>query len=1034
MSLSATAVRRPVATAMVFLGLTVLGAFSFMRLQVDLFPSIDFPTINVVTAYPGVAPEEIETLLTRPIEGAVARVEGVDRLESTSLEGRSRVALRFDWGKDLETAANDVRAAVDRVRDQLPDDAGSPVVFKFDLANFPIMNVALSADGMDEGRIRRFAEDVVRPRLERIVGVADVEVRGAREREIRIEIDPERLASLGLTLQDVTAGLRAENLTVPAGVVRERRENVLIRAMGEVSSLHELSQVVLTRQGGVPIRVADVGILVDGFSEVENIVRINGVQGVQLVIRKSPDANTVEVADLLYEAIDVFNRDFADQAEMRIIVDSSTFIRDAIDGILLALLIGSFLAILVLLTFLQSVRATIVVGVAIPVSAISTFLLMKQFDLTLNLISFGGLAVGLGMLVDNAIVILENIYRHRENGLAPDEAATRGAEEVAGAITASTMTTLAVFIPVLFLGGFAAVFFSQMALVVTAALLCSLFAALTLVPVLSRVILRRVPGPAEDAPTNPVRRGLDALDRLYSRFVGRVLDLPLLVIGVSVALLAGAWTLFGDIGRELLPESDEGEVRIFAEYPAGTRVEVTQDAVLRIEELIAEHVPEAEEVLSTLGSPGFWSASGEESANVRINLVPHGERSRSSEEVAAALRPILAAELPGMRAFARPGTGLWIFNFIRGGDDRVRVDIRGFDLDTADALAQDVTRLLQDVEGLNNVRPSRQPGGRELRLYVDRERAADLGLSTRQVVESISVLVGGGRAGVFRESGDEFDIRVRLRAADLGDAERLLSVPIRLPAGGMVPLGDLVRAEEGETPRAIARLGQERIVSVGAGLDGTRTLGELNEDVRERLRELDVPENFSVLVAGEGEEQARTFGALGLGLLLALMLVYMIMAGQFESFLHPLIIMTSIPFALIGVVAALLYFDATLNINSFMGIIVLVGVVANNAIVLVDYINLMRRSFGYDLREAVIESARRRLRPILMTTLTTTLALTPIALATGAGSENQGPLAQVVIGGLISSTAISLMLIPVLYYNAERVRRWMATRSTPAAD
>ncbi|TVQ97245.1 MAG: efflux RND transporter permease subunit [Deltaproteobacteria bacterium] len=1027
MSLSRTAVRRPVATAMVFVALTVLGAFAFMRLQVDLFPSVDFPTINVITSYAGVAPEEIETLITRPIEGAVARVEGVDRLESTSLEGRSRVALRFDWGKDLETATNDVRAAVDRVRDALPDDAGAPIIFKFDIANFPIMNLALAADGMDEGRIRRFAEDVVRPRLERIVGVADVEVRGAREREIRIEVDPERLAGLGLTLQDVTAGLRAENLTVPAGVVRQPRENILIRAMGEIESLEELTQVVLTRRDGVPIRVADIGILVDGFSEVENIVRINGTQGVQLVIRKSPDANTVEVADLLYDAIDRFNRDFEDQARISIIVDSSTFIRDSIDGVLFAISIGGFLAILVLLFFLQSVRATIVVGVTIPIAAISTFLLMQQFDLTLNLISFGGLAVGLGMLVDNAIVILENIYRHREAGEDPEEAAIVGAEEVASAITASTMTTLAVFVPVLFLGGFAAVFFSQMALVVTAALLCSLFAALTLVPVLSSVLLRRV-GREEDESRNAIRRALDHLDRLYSGFVHTCLRFPLVVIGVSVALLAGAIHLFADVGRELLPESDEGEVRIMAEYPSGTRVEVTEAAVLRIEALIAEHVPEAADVLSTLGTPGFWSSSGEESASIRLNLVPHGERTRSSEEVAAALRPILARELPGMRVFARPGTGLWIFNFIRGGDERVRVEIRGFDMDTAELLMGEVRGLLGEVDGVTDVRSSRRAGGREVRMFVDREAAADLGLTTRQVVEGISMLVGGGRAGVFREGGDEFEIRVRLRGAELHSPERLLEVPFRLPDGGVVALGDLVRTEDGETPRAIERLGQERIVWVGASLDGTRTLGEINDDVRDRLRELDIPDDFSVLVAGEGDEQQRTFGALGLGLLLAMLLVYMIMAGQFESFLHPVIIMSSIPFAFIGAVASLLFFGATLNINSFMGVIVLVGVVANNAIVLVDYINLMRRKFGYALREAVVESARRRLRPILMTTLTTTLALSPIALATGAGSENQGPLAQVVIGGLLSSTAISLMLVPVLYYNAERLRGWLAGR------
>lgn len=1014
------AVSRPVATTMVFVALTVVGAFSFSRLSVDLFPELDFPSISVVTSYSGVGPEEMETLITRPIEAAIARVEGIEEISSFSSEGRSRVALRFDWGVQLESALNDVRASVERVRSRLPEDAAAPVVYKFDLTNIPIMYLAMTGD-MDEARLRRFAEDVVAPYFERVAGVASVDIQGARNREIRIEVDAERLTALEIGLMEVVGALRNQSLTVPAGLVEDGTRNVSVRAMGEFESAEEIVQAVVAWRGGVPIRIADVATVVDGFEDYVNIVRINGEPAVRLTISKSPGANTVEVSDDLHRAVERFNADYGDEAHLRVVVDSATFIRRSISGVQSSVLVGAALALLALLFFLQSVRSTLIIGVAIPISVIATFLLMYQLGLTLNLITFGGLALGIGMLVDNSIVILENIYRKREAGTAAKEAAVDGSAEVGSAIVASTMTTLAVFLPVIFLGGFAAVFFGQMALVVTSALLCSLFVALTLVPVMASVLLRRS-RPTLSKSRNPIGKGLRGLEAGYAWLVRQCLRFSPVVFIVAVAALAVSLTYSDQVGTELLPEADESQVSIRGVYPVGTRIEVTLEAVERIEQMVREHVPEATDVQARLGTSGFWSTSGEESASVRINLVPVEERDRSSEEVAEALRPLLISELPGMRAFARAGGELWIFRFIRGGDSRLRVEIRGHDLEVSDAIARRVIELITPIEGVADARASREQGGPEVLLYVDRDRASDYGLTTRNVAEMISVLVQGWDAGVFREGGDEFRIRVRLGEEALRSAEEVLSTPVTLPDGGAVQLRDLVQVVDGTTPKAIERINQERIVVVSGGIEESYDLGTVTEAVREALAELEVPEGFSVIIAGESAEQESTFSSMFLGVFLALLLVYMVMAGQFESFIQPIVIMAAVPFAFIGVIATLLLTDTTFNINSFMGVIVLVGVVVNNAIVFIDYINLMRRRYKYALREAIVESARRRLRPILMTTATTVLALLPVAIGGATGGESQSPLARVVIGGLISSTAITLILVPVLYFWTEALK------------
>ena len=1028
MRLPEHAVRRPVLTTMVFVGLLMLGAVSFTRLEIDLLPPLDFPSISVVTSYEGAGPEEIETLITRPVEQALATIEGIDRIESFSAEGRSRVALRFVWGTHLDTALNDVRASVERIKDGFPDLADDPVVYKFNLSSFPILYLGLSG-ALDEPALRRLAELELGPRLERIEGVARVDVRGGLEREIHVLLDPAQLQNLDVAAAEVVAALRAQNQNVPAGQIHAGDDNVLVRAIGEAVEPEDLLDVVVTTRLGAdgrrtPVLVRDVARLVDTFQEPTNVVHVDGESAIRLAVSKQSGANTVAVARRAVAELERVNADYGGRARLYVVDDTSDYIEQSISSVQDAVLLGAALAILVLLFFLRSLRPTLIIAAAIPISIVGMFTLMYGFDITLNLVSFGGVALGIGLLVDSAIVILENIFQKHEEGLPPIQAATEGAREVATAILASTLTTVVVFVPVIFLTGFAAIFFGQMAFVVSFALFCALAVALTLVPMLASRFLRGAP--VDRGPARLIGALLRGVDRAYDVAVRACLAHPLVTLAVAIGLLAGAWNLSAGIGTELLPEDDQSEVRINVDLPVGTRLEITERAVRPVEAIIAAEVPELLGMQTVVGTPGFWSRSGEEAASLELKLVRPDLRTRSSDDIARALRPKLSGLIPGADVRVRAGGGLWILRMLRGGGDRLEVQVRGEDLATADRLARETRDALVATDGVTSAEISRKEGGRELRLVPDRGKLAALGVDPAFVASQVQTCVQGQRATVFRAEGDEFDVLVRLADAwREGGIATLLDLPIILPGAGATALRDVAQVEDTEGPLTIERDNQRRVVTVRGTLSGERDLGSITADVRAGLAAIDRPDSFSLLVKGETEEQQKTFEGLLIGMLLSILLVYMVMAAQFESFLHPLYIMLSIPFAAIGVVLGLLLTDTTFNMQSFMGCIVLTGIVVNNAIVLVDYINLLRRERGLGVHEAVVMGCRRRLRPILITTATTILALLPVAIGYGEGGETQAPLARAVIGGLTVSSAISLVVIPVLYHMVEG---WRAGR------
>ncbi len=1025
MKLSRQAVDRPVLTTMVFLGILLLGAVSFTRLQIDLLPEIDFPSISIVTTYEGAGPEEIETIITRPMEQALSTVEGVDRIESFSAEGRSRVALRFVWGTNLDTALNDVRAVVERVKGALPEEVDNPVVYKFNLGSFPVMYLGLSGQ-LDEPTLRRIADRDLGPRLERIGGVAAVNVRGGLKREIHVVLDSDRMRALNVAPGTIVDALRRNNRNVPAGQVDEFDRKVLIRSIGEaenVSTFQDIVVAIRTEWDGSsqPVYLRNVANVIDTFEEPSNVVYINGQPGIRLNVNKQSGANTVAVADSVRAEIEDINLDYAGKLRLEVITDTSEYIKASISNVRDSVLLGALLAIFVLLLFLRNFRSTVIIATGIPISIIGMFTLMYYFGITLNLVSFGGVALGIGMLVDNAIVILENIFQKYEEGLEPREAAIEGAREVDTAIVASTITTLVVFLPVIFLTGFASIFFGQMAFVVSFALVCSLAVALTLIPVLSSKFLK--PGM-----TMRTARGgtMAKVESLYAALVGWCLGHPKTTFGVATLLLVGSVALTPLMGTELLPEGDQSEVDISIELPTGTRIELTERAIKQVERIAAARVPEIVNMQTVVGTPGFWSTSGEESARTTLKLVKPEEREASSDDIANRLRPLVSQLIPDADVRVRAGGGLWILRMLRGGGERLEVQVRGYDIETADRLAADVKEIMTAVEGVSGARVSRKDGGREVRIHPDRAKIAGMGLSYADVAAQLQTYLQGTRATVLRESGDEFDVLVRLREDERKGLDAMLEVPIVVPGIGTTPLRNLVRVEDTEGPLTIERFNQARVVGVNAVLDGTRDLGSITNDLRAGLRGLEYPDTFSIIVRGETEEQKKTFSSLLIGILLAILLVYMVMAAQFESFHQPLLIMASMPFAAIGVIALLVATGTTFNIQSFMGCIVLAGIVVNNAIVLIDYINMLRREQGLEIREAVEVSARRRLRPILMTTATTILALLPVAIGFAEGGETQSPLARAVIGGLLTSSLISLILIPVLY---DRVEQFIERRA-----
>lgn len=1017
MSLARTAINRPITMYMICSVIILLGAISLTRLPVDLMPDVTYPSITIRVSYPGVGPLEMEELVARPIEQAVAAVAGVEQINSTSSEGSATVRLNFTWGTNLNAAADDVRSRVDRVRGRLPEDADAPILFKFDASAMPIMGVGVEGD-MDRVLLRELAQNQLSPRMERVPGVAAVSVEGGLRRQIHVLLSKEKIAALDMSVDRIVSLLRAENQNTPLGEIDEGDTTYLLRSQGQYENLDQIRDLVVVSKAGVPVYLKDIAEVKDATEDLRSFTRINGKAGIRMRVTKQSGQNTVAIAKLVHAEVERINREVPN-VRLTVLEDSSVFINRSIAGVQTAARDGAILVVLIIFLFLRNLRSTLIISASIPISVIGTFALLYFGGFTLNTMTFGGLALGIGMIVDASIVVLENTFRHMEMGKPRLQAAMDGAIEVGPAILASTLTHMAVFVPLLFLTGVSSIMFKQLSVVVIFSLAMSLFVAVTLVPVLCSKLLR-LPVPADQRPGWAGRlfswseRAMDALDEQYRRFLHVALEHRPTVLLVGAGLFVLALALLPRVGFELMPQTDEGEVNVDLELPVGTRIERTEAAIIRMEQLITQAVPESVMLVSNGGGGGFMGGSTHR-GSITVRLVPKTERTRSNEQIAQDLRRRLGNALPGVAARARASGGNNMMNrmFTGGGSGRLALEIRGQDLDDARALAQRAKAMMEQTPGIADAQVGREEGRPELAVRVDRPKAATLGLRQSDIAATLRTNVAGTTAAQYRERGYEYPIVVRLRESDRESVRDVDNVMIAMPQGRVMEAKNLLRVDTQTGPVQIERKNQQRITRVNAEIE--TSLSAAVKAVQDRIPSLAIPRDFSVGFGAEVEEQGKAFSQLQLMLLLAVLLTYAVMAAQYESLRDPFIIMFSVPLAAIGVVASLFLTGTTFSIQAYIGVIMLAGIVVSNAILLVDYTNILRRRDGMELRAAVELAGRTRLRPILMTSLTTMLGLAPLALAIGEGSEIQAPLARVVIGGLLTSTVITLVFVPAVY-------------------
>lgn len=1021
MNISEFSIKRPIFVSMLILVVLVLGFVALSSLPVDLMPDITYPTLNVSTSYPNTAPEEMEQIITRPIEEALSSVPGVEEIFSVSSQGGSTVRVMFDWGTNIDEAANEIRERIDRIIGRFPEEVQRPTLRKFDPAQSPILTLGILTE-LDPLQVRRIIDEQISYRLERVPGVASIDVWGGLQREIQVNVFPDKVKALGLPLDLVISKIRQENIDIPAGTIEKGNYEITVRIPGVYTSIDQIKEtIVAVRDGGV-IRIKDIANVEDSYQRVTRIARVDGLPSISMSVYKQSGENTVKVVDGVYKELEYVKQDYP-QFRFIVLRDNAKYVRDAINNVGTSAAYGGLLAVLVLLFFLVNIRSTLVIALSIPISIIATFTLMYFGGFTLNVMSLGGLALGIGMMVDNSIVVLENIFRMREEGIPLKKAAVAGSTEVTAAIIASTVTTLIVFLPMLFVEGASGIMFKQLAYVVAFSLTCSLVVALTLVPMLASRLLKG-DNIGKHKPEKKLavksKQFFINIENSYKRLLDYCLHHRFRVLWITGAVLLASVILFRYIGQEYMPQTDEGEVRITVEMEVGTRLSVMDQKLREVVAMVKPLVPEIESIEERAGSGGW--RGGANRGNITLKLVPESRRSRSSMDIAADLSRQLQ-NVPGAIIRTRATGGQMMMGMRGGGgQERLQIEIRGYDLEVGQSLAQEVKRVVEKVKGVTDVSISRIEGTPEQRFIIDRQKASEMKLSVNQIGNFISTILSGSQASQFREGGREYRILVKVKDSERMDVNDLLDLTITNSDGEQVSLRNVIEVQSGRGPQQIERRDRERIINV-SGEIADRDLGSVIKDAQQAFRTIPRPANFSINFTGDYEEQQKANRELMISLILALFMVYMVMAMLYESLRDPLIVMFSVPLAVVGVALILFLTGTSINVQAYIGMIMLGGIIVNNAILLVDYTNLLRRRDGFEMMEAIKEAGRRRLRPILMTALTTILGMLPLALGIGEGSEIQTPMARVVIGGLISSTFITLLIIPVVYSLFEQRRQ-----------
>jgi HAE1 family hydrophobic/amphiphilic exporter-1 len=1010
----ANAVRRRVTVVMTALAIAAFGIVGYKRLPLELFPDIAYPSLTVQTDFPDTAPQEVENLVTRPVEEAVGVLRGLKSIHSVSRPGVSEVTLEFDWDSDMDMLSMEVREKLDRLI--LPQETEHPIVLRFDPSLDPVMRIALSGNG-ELNDMRRLAERKIKLDLETIKGIAAAQVKGGLEDEVQIDIDQERLAALSIPIDQVRQVIGVSNVNMPGGSLRGADSNFLIRTLNEFDSVEEIGEVIVAERDGAPVRLRDVASVKMGNKEREEITRVNGKECVEIAVFKEGDANTVTAARNVKTRLEEWKKKLPPGYELTVLFDQSHFIEQSIKEVRDSAVIGGFLAIGVLLLFLRDFRSTAIIATSIPLSVVATFLLMYRFNISLNVMSLGGLTLGIGMLVDNSIVVLESIYRKRKQGVPLARAAVDGTDEVAAAVTASTLTSVAVFLPIVFVEGIAGQLFRDQAVTVSVSHMASLAVALTVIPMLSALgarVTRADVAPTKESlqsASDEDARGdlsLGKFSLIYDRFVRRALRRPKTTVSIGWALFAFAILALPLVGRQLIPPLTEGEFFFEVNLPQGASLAATDRVIAQLEAAAAED-PRVERNYSRVGSrlvAGGMSLNTTGEHLGQINLVMKDKSHDQVEEAAVnSLRKKFEA-IPDVEAkFGRPS----YFSL----KTPIEVVLYGEDLDVLRDYSLDLSGDLETVPGLVDVRSSLEAGNPELQVVFNRDQLAALHLDLGAMSSTLQDRVQGAVPTRYKEADRQIDVRIRNRESDRQSVDDVENLVLPGPNGAPIRLVSIADVRIDQGPAEIHRLQQQRAAVVSASLV-ERSLAAAVRDVRTTLAKNPPPQGVTAELAGQQAEMSTSFNSLRFALILAVFLVYLVMAATFESFVHPLIVLFTIPLAIVGVVLGLIVTGTDISVMVLIGVILLVGVVVNNAIVLIDCVNRLRRA-GVDKLEAVVRAGHIRLRPILMSTLTTVLGLIPMAISWGEGSELRAPLAITVFWGLSVATLLTLVVIPAAY-------------------
>lgn len=1014
------AVKRPVTMIIILSIILIMGMFTFSKLSVDLYPDMKLPIAAVITTYSGAGPEEVESQVSKPLESTLNTLSNIKQIESRSSAGNSLIIIRYNWGTNMDTAVNDIREKTSMIEKFLPSEADKPMVVKMDPTMMPIIQIGISGKDMSLAQLQSLADDVIEPRLSRVPDIASVAITGGLEREVKVKINRTRLENYGLSLGQVNQVLQAENFNVSAGKVQEGASEYFVRNLQQFESVDAIKNVAIQTGTGNTIFLSDIADITDGYKDDTQRTRVDGGAAVGIHCLKQSGANTVKACEAVKEELENIKKDLGKDLDIKVVFDQSTFIRQTLNSTQRMMLEGALLSMVILYLFLRNGRSTVIVFTAIPISIISTFILLYFNHETLNVLTMGGLALGIGRMVDDSIVVFENIFRHRSEGKGLIEAALAGASEVGNAVIASTLTILAVFFPISFSEGLAAILFKPLALTVSCAIFCSLIVSLTIIPLMSSRLLT-------DKAMHSSHLGMKRLSRVVDGFGGwldglgdrykEILRWSLghrrRVVAIVALLMIGSLILVPFVGAEFMPQMDSGDISITIETDKGSLLDDTDKVVSKIEGKLHE-VPEVYTIFSSIGGQGSMlalggSAQGDKAA-ISLKLVPLNERKRSAAEVAEDIRTRLA-EIPGAKIKVSVTDQM---SGSQGSAAPLSVQIKGDDLQVLSQLSKQAVDIIQKVPGTREVTSSLRDGNPEIQIRVDRKRAAAYGLTPIQISNEIKNAMQGSVATRYRVEGDEVDVRVLYSPDQEVNLENLGSINIFSSKGVMVQLSQVADFRIAPGPVEIRRIDKVRQVVI-EGYLLNRDLNSVMTDIQTQLdKQLPLPSGYSIEYGGQNKDMIESFTSLATALLLAIVLVYGVMAVLYESFFNPFIIMFSVPTAFIGVVLGLFVTRNTLSVASFIGIIMLVGIVVANAIVYVDYLQQLRER-GMERNQAIMEAGRVRLRPILMTAFATILAMFPLALGLGEGGESQAPLAITIIGGLTFSTFITLVLVPVVY-------------------